>query len=149
MEENPPPTFGGHLKSLRRQQHLTQMELSRRTGIGQSYISALERGVVVNPSRATMVRLASALSAAELAAYSWLPTVDAAPGHDPNLTELLRCWRELAPLEQSFLLWIVRTLANREATGRCEDSISHLGESYATLGTNPIAARDPGSLDRV
>lgn len=138
-----PPTFGAQLKSLRRQQHLTQMELSRRARVGQSYISALERGVIVNPSRATRARLATALSAAELTADSRLLGLDAALMQDPDLTELLHYWGELTSAERSFLRWIARTIADRQVTSPCESPAPCLGEPYATPWTDPIAARDP------
>ena len=52
--------LGAMLAEARRARHLTQPALSQATGIQQSEISRIERGVG-NPTAATLTRLASAL----------------------------------------------------------------------------------------
>jgi transcriptional regulator with XRE-family HTH domain len=53
--------IGTNLRSARRQQDITQKELSRRTGIIQANISRIENGRG-NPSLRTVLRLAEALN---------------------------------------------------------------------------------------
>lgn len=53
---------------LRKQQHLTLLQLARRVGVTEAYMSMLESGARKNPSLATLKKLAKALkvSVAEL-----------------------------------------------------------------------------------
>lgn len=53
---------------LRKQQHLTLLQLARRIGVTEAYMSMLESGARKNPSLATLKKLAKALkvSVAEL-----------------------------------------------------------------------------------
>ena len=148
---NEPLPFGPYLKSLRNQRHLTQIELSRRAGVAQSYLSALERGVVVNPSREIIGRLAGALRirAEELAVTNELTGLDLVSSSDQDLVDVLRCWLEMTPTQRSFLLWIVRTIANYPPASRHVPTIPCLGESYATPWTDATTAHDSGSPDRV
>jgi transcriptional regulator with XRE-family HTH domain len=150
-QENQPLPFGAYLKSLRRQRHLTQIELSRRARVAQSYLSALERGAVVNPSQVIIRRLAGALRirAEELAANSELIGLDSVTVPDPGLTELMRCWLELTPAKRSFLLWIVHTIADHQPASCGESPTVVLGEPHATHWTDPVAARNSGSIDRI
>jgi len=46
---------------LRKQQHLTLLQLARRVGVTEAYMSMLESGVRKNPSLATLKKLAKAL----------------------------------------------------------------------------------------
>jgi transcriptional regulator with XRE-family HTH domain len=57
----PPRPFGPRLTRLRRRQKVTQLELSRRTGVGQGYISSLESGRKRNPGLVTLRKLAQGL----------------------------------------------------------------------------------------
>jgi XRE family transcriptional regulator, regulator of sulfur utilization len=47
---------------LREKHHLTQVELSEKTGIPQAQISRIERGVI-SPTSATLAKIAEALGA--------------------------------------------------------------------------------------
>jgi transcriptional regulator with XRE-family HTH domain len=49
------------LREKRMKNRITQMELSRRSGVSQPYINELERGKKVNPSIIVLSRLANAL----------------------------------------------------------------------------------------
>jgi putative transcriptional regulator len=53
---------------LRKQQHVTLLQLAKRVGVTEAYMSMLERGVRKNPSLPTLKKLAKALkvSVAEL-----------------------------------------------------------------------------------
>jgi putative transcriptional regulator len=53
---------------LRKQQHLTLLQLARRVGVSEAYICQLESGARKNPSLPTLKKLAKALkvSVAEL-----------------------------------------------------------------------------------
>jgi putative transcriptional regulator len=46
---------------LRKQQHMTLLELARRVGVTEAYMSMLESGARKNPSLATLKKLAKAL----------------------------------------------------------------------------------------
>jgi len=46
---------------LRKQQHLTLLQLARRVGVTEAYMSMLESGARKNPSLATLKKLAKAL----------------------------------------------------------------------------------------
>ena len=46
---------------LRKQQHVTLLQLARRVGVTEAYMSMLESGARKNPSLATMKKLAKAL----------------------------------------------------------------------------------------
>ena len=52
--------LGDQLAALRAEQHLSQEELARRSGVRQPEISRIERGQA-NPTQETLMRLASAL----------------------------------------------------------------------------------------
>jgi transcriptional regulator with XRE-family HTH domain len=56
------------LTRLRKQQHLTLLQLAQRVGVTEAYMSMLESGARKNPSLATLKKLAKALkvSVAEL-----------------------------------------------------------------------------------
>jgi transcriptional regulator with XRE-family HTH domain len=151
MDQEKPLPFGPYLKSLRRQRHLTQTALSRRAGIAQSYLSALERGVVVNPSREIIRRLAEALSirAEELACTNELTGLDLVPKSDQDLADVLRCWLEMTPAQRTLLRWIFRTVANHPPANHRPPSIPCLGEADATPWTHSITAHDSGSPDRI
>jgi transcriptional regulator with XRE-family HTH domain len=49
------------LKEARTRKGFTQVKLAERTGLGQSHISALERGRRQEPERGTMRKLSAAL----------------------------------------------------------------------------------------
>lgn len=51
------------LKEWRLSRKLTQVELSKLSGVGQTYISKLELGVVANPAATVVFALADALKA--------------------------------------------------------------------------------------
>ena len=53
--------FAGRLKELRKQAHLTQVELAKRLGIGQSSYADWERGKK-NPTQENLVKLAQILN---------------------------------------------------------------------------------------
>ena len=53
-------TFAERLKELRKQAHLTQVELAKRLGIGQSSYADWERGKK-NPTQENLIRLAQIL----------------------------------------------------------------------------------------
>jgi putative transcriptional regulator len=46
---------------LRKQQHVTLLQLARRVGVTEAYMSMLESGARKNPSLATLKKLAKAL----------------------------------------------------------------------------------------
>lgn len=54
-------TFAERLKELRKQAHLTQVELAKRLGIGQSSYADWERGKK-NPTQENLIRLAQTLN---------------------------------------------------------------------------------------
>lgn len=54
-------TFAERLKELRKQAHLTQVELAKRLGIGQSSYADWERGKK-NPTQENLIRLAQILN---------------------------------------------------------------------------------------
>ncbi len=53
--------LGKHIKTLRNKQHLSQAQLSQRSGIKREYISYLERGKLKNPTLNTLNKIASGL----------------------------------------------------------------------------------------
>ncbi|PWF25075.1 helix-turn-helix domain-containing protein [Corticimicrobacter populi] len=53
--------FGEWLKQERQRQHLTGAALARRTGVSQSYISALETGARSSPTLYAATRLADGI----------------------------------------------------------------------------------------
>ena len=56
--------FGHALLATRRQRRLTQMALERRSGVDQTMISRIERGLVPNTPLRRLVMLADGLDAA-------------------------------------------------------------------------------------
>ncbi len=50
------------LKALREGKGITQVQLAKRAKVTQSYVAQLEAGVKKNPSLATLMRIAKALS---------------------------------------------------------------------------------------
>ena len=57
-------TFGHALLATRRHRRLTQMALERRSGVDQTMISRIERGLVPNTPLRRLVMLADGLDAA-------------------------------------------------------------------------------------
>jgi transcriptional regulator with XRE-family HTH domain len=57
----PPRKIRTVLKELLKEKDLSQLELSKRSGVAQGYISALVAGEKQNPSVAVMRKLAKAL----------------------------------------------------------------------------------------
>jgi transcriptional regulator with XRE-family HTH domain len=57
--------FGSHLRRLRRDAGLTQVELGRKCGLSDTYINQLETGRTEPPTREVCHTLAGALAAAE------------------------------------------------------------------------------------
>ena len=53
--------FGTMLARLRKQRHLTLLQLARRVGVTEAYMSMLESGARKNPSLPTLKKLAKAL----------------------------------------------------------------------------------------
>ena len=53
--------LGTRLRALRESEGLTQMQLSRDTGVSQNYISSLERGDVASPDPELLFMLATKL----------------------------------------------------------------------------------------
>lgn len=49
------------IREIRKEKHITQKELSKRTGISRSYIAELESSIKVNPSFETIYKIAQAL----------------------------------------------------------------------------------------
>lgn len=49
------------IREIRKEKHITQKELSRRTGISRGYIAELESSTKVNPSFETIYKIAQAL----------------------------------------------------------------------------------------
>src|SRR4051794_12671035 len=54
--------FGEYLRGLREKRGRRQTEIAAAAGIGQTYLSDLERGVGTNPSREVLTGLARALN---------------------------------------------------------------------------------------
>jgi transcriptional regulator with XRE-family HTH domain len=52
--------FGKNVQSLRKSQHLSQTDLSKRTGLAVTYISQMERGIS-NPCLNNLMKLAVGL----------------------------------------------------------------------------------------
>ena len=52
--------IGERLRTLREKREVTQVELAERTGLRQSHISDVERGVIL-PNLVTLLRIAAAL----------------------------------------------------------------------------------------
>ena len=61
MEKNILKIFGNHLRSLRNDQNLSQIELAFKGDFDRNYIGMLERGER-NPSLLNLVRLSKALN---------------------------------------------------------------------------------------
>jgi transcriptional regulator with XRE-family HTH domain len=57
------------LRSLRRRARLTQLELAGRAGLEVSTIARLERGVMPNPTKQTLEKLAHGLGVPPLAVW--------------------------------------------------------------------------------
>lgn len=55
-------SFGEHVKKIRSQKGLSMRELERRSGLSQSYISQLEKGIQQNPKSETIQKLAIGLN---------------------------------------------------------------------------------------
>jgi len=89
-----PPTFGVHLRNLRREAGISQRELANRAGLDFTYISKLENTRLPAPAADTVVVLASALGipAEELLALTGkIPTaVQQAVSRSPNAQRFLR-----------------------------------------------------------
>lgn len=54
--------FGEHIKKIRTEKGLSMRELERRSGLSQSYISQLEKGIQQNPKNETIQKLALGLN---------------------------------------------------------------------------------------
>src|SRR5690349_3884727 len=91
--------LGSRLRMLRRQAGLTQRQLGERAGLGQTYISLIERGRVPPPDMLMTARLARALqvSVRDLLAPD-------TPQADQDLAELIFLWLGLSPAGQAALL---------------------------------------------
>ncbi|MBU0595459.1 helix-turn-helix domain-containing protein [Candidatus Bipolaricaulota bacterium] len=63
-------TFGIRLKEMRKAANLTQQQVAERTGVSNTYISALESGRKQAPPRAIVTALAACLGAEETALWN-------------------------------------------------------------------------------
>lgn len=129
--------LGAKLRQLRREHHLTQIELAAAAGITQSYLSDLERGVEKNPSRDVIQALATALSIGvkDLVDAAWSdlnnPTAGSNP-NDPMPPALVRVKQQVGYLldERSW------ELVAAYAEGIAAERSRRLNESQATDSTD-------------
>lgn len=91
--------FGCRLRILRKQGGLTQRQLADRVGLGQTYISLVERGLVPPPNILTTAYLATALNVPVAAMLD--PDT---PPAEQELAALIQVWLRLAPPERGALL---------------------------------------------
>ena len=75
MTEERGDSFGGRLRRLRRQAHLSQEELAERAGLTRNAVGALERGERLSPYPYTVRRLVDALDASDAERAALLRTV--------------------------------------------------------------------------
>lgn len=101
--------LGARLRMLRKQAGLTQRQLGERVGLGQTYISLVERGRVPPPDMLMTARLAAALQVS----VRDLLEPDT-PQADQDLAELIFLWIGLSPDGQATLFEL--GLALRGAT---------------------------------
>jgi transcriptional regulator with XRE-family HTH domain len=102
--------FGSRLRTLRKARRLTQQQLAAQVGLGQTYISLVERNLVPAPNILVVAQLAVALEAAPADLLD--PT---APQSDRELVEWIYLWLILPPLERTRLLESGYSLCARPA----------------------------------
>ncbi len=144
--------LGPLLRQLRRERSMTQQELARRSGVGQTYVSELERGVRTNPSREVVQSLADALSVpiALLAQAAWQGTeapdrtdLDINAQSSAFLREMARLEPRLLPHYRAALINAARTLALGELTPLI------LPEGATVNIQRPEEAQNPQVVDAV
>ena len=131
-------TFGDRVKAARKALQLSQVALADAIGVHQSVISDLERGVTVDPSAATLLRLATELRTspdgllfgqdADSVAQGQ-PRIEADPEDAEDQAAMLRLYLRLSPPHKRALLAIARALRQSEREASAGNS-----------GDNPSAA---------
>jgi transcriptional regulator with XRE-family HTH domain len=94
---------------VRKQQGLTQRQLGEQVGLGQTYISLVERGRVPPPSMLVTAQLAGALQVPVRALLE--PDT---PRPDQELAEIIYLWLGLPPAARAMLLGIGQALHAQE-----------------------------------
>jgi len=105
-----PPSLSDVLARLRLEAGLSLYELSQRSGINRSNLHRLENGVITDPSRETLNRIASALGAEPEELYDVVAAAD--PSALPSLPTYFRSKYGLGDEEIAEVQRIV------EATGK-------------------------------
>jgi transcriptional regulator with XRE-family HTH domain len=91
--------FGCRLRTLRKECGLTQRQLADCVGLGQTYISLVERGLVPPPNLLTTAYLATALNVPVAAMLD--PDT---PPAEQELAALIQVWLHLTPEQRGALL---------------------------------------------
>ena len=116
-------TFGDRVKAARKALQLSQVALADAVGVHQSVISDLERGVTIDPSAATLLRLATELRTSPegllfgQAAYAVAqsqPEAETDSEDAEDQAAILRLYLRLSPAHRRALLSIARTLRQSE-----------------------------------
>ena len=109
----------GKLKAIRESRHLTQGQLAVKSGVAQSIISRIERGVITNIRLSTARQLADALGV-EISDLMVAPSPPADPIDltDPSLRIHLSAIGELPPEDQRTLSVIVAEFLRRNRERR-------------------------------
>ncbi len=118
-------SVGENLKRIRKAKGLTQVDLSKKTGIGQNTISSIERGVN-QPIQATLTELAAALgcTVSELMGEKEKRNVPGVMLSDEDL-DLLRVFHQLSPAGKAIVQ------ATAEATLRQAEMRQETGTASA------------------
>lgn len=95
--------FGEILKNFRKQNKLSQRELSARIGVNYTYLSKIENGILPPPSDEVIRKLAEALSidvdALLLAANRLPPDIPALILRSPSIADIVRLTKDLTQSE--------------------------------------------------
>lgn len=111
--------IGDSVRMRRTQLRMTQTDLSRKTGIKQPTISAIENGIN-NPAIETIVLISDALSCT---VSDLIGQTSPAPLQDPSVSRLLSVFHQLNDAGKDFLLQQA-DFAIRQAAFRQEGSMS-------------------------
>lgn len=102
---------GQRVRELRKRVGMTQVELSGRTGISRTYITQIERGDKLNPSRNVLAKLAAALGTSETDLMA--ATVVQHLGNG-DLSELLKMWPGLTSNDRGTILKVARAMYEQQ-----------------------------------
>ncbi|MFL6180033.1 MAG: helix-turn-helix domain-containing protein [Actinomycetes bacterium] len=106
--------FGDFIRAQRRLARISQRNLAKATGLSDSYLSQLERGVY-RPSAQAAKALADAFGLSPQTLYTQLGLLDAEATHTPGVEDAIRNDNRLRPDQKEALLLMYRTLVVQDA----------------------------------